>query len=682
MTQAMPFAKCLFVLILTNVGMHSLAFGQSVSPLSGKSLPELDADEGKAAKAAVEMVLSKSPLAPVLDESFTERFFNDFLRSCDPEKLYFLQSDVDQFASEKQTFQDKIRSGDVMFPNAVFRRMHQRAIQCFRQVDDWINADHDYSIDESLEVSHVRDWARKDAELNDRWRRFVKRELLMLQINGCSVADSQAHVRRRFSRIRALLEQTAQQEFREMYVLSLVRSLDSKAIYLSEASAAKFNVRFPGRSAGIGVRLTEGFGEVVIDKILHDPSAVVEGRISQRDKLWAIAESPFTEFKEVWPLKLDEIHSLTRGKRGTEVVVKVLQSDGAVGLCKLKRQPIPDSTPSVSGLLIDSSAWIGDSNTRIGVLTVPNLFRDFMREAEGEVFESTARTVKTRLTEWADEGIDVVVLDLRGNQGTAFAEALELAGCFVGKQPLMKVKEGDGQVTTYESEALQDQEILWRAPVIVMCDRKTSGSAEFVCAAIQDYQRGLVVGDSNTEGRGTLEGFCELRSSMSPFSSQQGMVKCTTSELFRVTGQSVLATGVRSTIVLPSMNEPVAFAHAAPIQILSLSTVEPAEFTPFDEYVSDEIVKVLAENSLQRVQKISHFRDVERLQSRLVEQARLTTVSLNRAKAEADEQARKALREEIDEASHVDCRDCFPGTTYDLEVLRIAADYVQMMRSR
>lgn len=110
--------------------------------------------------------------------------------------------------------------------------------------------------------------------------------------------------------------------------------------------------------------------------------------------------------------------------------------------------------------------------------------------------------------------------------------------------------------------------------------------------------------------------------------------------------------------------------------------VEPAEYTPFDEYVSEEIVNILAENSRQRVQGISHFRDVERLQSRLDEQARVTTVSLNRAKAEADEQARKALQKEVDEVSLVDCRDCFPGTTYDLEVLRIATEYVQMLRSR
>ncbi len=672
--------------IVLAVALNSSATAQDATTPPESQTPLLTAEDGKIAQRAAKVFSQRHLVHPVVDDALSEKMMDRFIRSWDPQKLYFLKADIADFETETTLLDDKLLAGNVEFANAVFQRFQQRSNERHNRVGEWIEAEHDFAVNESLTTDATQlNWAANSEELDERWRKQVKYELLLLNLKGYDDADCRMRLRRHYERAQALVNQVERHELLERYLTSLTKSFDPHAEFLSEETMATFNTGML-KLYGIGVRLIEQDGYLVVQEVLEGGPAATDGRIQIGDSIIGVADGDAQRFIDLWHMKLTDIYKPIAGPHGTTVKVQVLKKSGDIEIYKLKRAGIStvNSNDELRSCILKSPDWIDGRNSRIGFLSIPKFTRDFRGASLGKEFDSTARDVRKVLERWKAANVDVIMLDLRGNSSGVFAEALDLFRLFAGKGPVVQYSVTDEPVTSWESEDPVDPEICWKKPLVIICDRTTSGSAEVFSAAIQDYQRGMVIGDARTHGRGTVQNVHDVQDRTSLFSPNfgYGCVKCTVAALFRVTGNSIQHAGVTSDIVLPSLSEVLNPGEESLENAMKFDPILPANYTHFTTYVGDSIIAETSERSRARVLNSPDFKIVEVQIQRHVKRTNEKSVSLNQTEAESQMKELKAkedLARQI--TSNRDGGEVFPQNYYNTEVVHITTDYVQLLKA-
>ena len=684
MSRNIRSTKAVLTAIVLILAVRDFATAQDAATSSESQSPLLTAEDGKTAQLAVKAFSQRHLQHPVIDDVLSEKLMAHFVQSCDPQKLYFLRPDIAEFETQKTQLDDQLLAGNVQFANAVFQRFQQRAAERINRVSLWIDAVHDFSVDESLTTDATElDWAATAVELDERWRTQVKYGLLLLKLKGYDDAECRLRLRRHHERTQTLLNQTERYELLEQYLTSITKCFDPRAEFLSEETMATFRGGML-RLYGIGVLLKEQDGYLVVQEILEGGPAATDGRIQSGDCIIGVAEGDAQRFVDLWHMKLKDIYKPIAGSHGTTVKVQVLKKSGDIEVYKLKRAGIStiNSNDELRSCILKSPDWIDGTNSSIGVLSIPKFTRDFRGASLGKEFDSTARDVRKVLERWNAANVDVIMIDLRGNSSGAFAEALDLFRLFAGKGPVGLFSETDEPVTSWESEDPVDPEICWKKPLVIICDRKTSGSAEVFSAAIQDYQRGIVIGDASTHGKGTVQNVINVRADTSLFSATFGSIKCTITALFRVTGNSIQHAGVTSDIVLPSLSEVLNTGEESLENAMKFDPIPPANYTHFTTYVGDSIIAETSERSKARVLNSPDFQIVEVQIQRHVKRTNEKSVSLNQTVAESrmkELNADEGLARQI--VSNRAGGEVFPRNYYNIELVHIATDYVQLLKA-
>ena len=684
MVRTLRSVNYVFAAIVLVMAAPDATTAQDATKSPGSQSPILTTEDGRNAQRAVEVLSKRHLVHPVVDDALSEKMMGRFVRSWDPQKLYFLKSDIFEFETQKTLLDDQLLAGSVEFANTVFQRFQQRATDRLNRVGQWIEADHDFTVDESLKTDATQfDWAATAEELDERWRKQVKYELLLLKLKDYEVAERRLRLRRHYERTQSLLSQTERYELLEQYLTSLTKSFDPHARFLSDKTMATFNTGMLSLY-GIGVRLIEQDGYLVVQEVLEGGPAATDGRIQCGDSILGVADGDAQEFVDLWHMKVQEMSKPIAGRHGTTARVQILKRTGDIEVYKVKRAGIStvNSNDDMRSCVVESSKWIDGANLRIGVLSIPVFTRDFRGASLGKEFDSTARDVRKVLERWNAENVDAIVLDLRGNSSGPFAEALDLFLLFAGKGPVVQYSATDEPVTSFESEDPVDPEICWKKPLVIHCDRTTSGSAEVFSAAIQDYQRGIVIGDTQTHGRGTVQSVVDVKESTSLFSPSYGSIKGTMAALFRVTGNSIQRAGVTSDIVFPSLTEVLHSGEESLENAMQFGPIPSAKYTPFTTYVSDSIIAEISKNSRDRVLNSPDFKIVEDQIQRHVRRKNEKLVSLNQADAEARMEELKAEEDlaRQNESNRIG-GEVFPKTHYNTEVVHIITDYVRLLKA-
>ena len=657
----------------------------AVSPVaSAGEIAKITAEHGKTAQMVADMVTARHINHPPIDDNLSKHLLDRFVKVWDPQKLYFLQSDIDAFSASATQLDDQIRSANVEFANTVFERFQLRMTERLPVIKSLIDEEHDFTVDEDMITDPDNiEWAKSEDELKDRWRRRIKFDLLMLKLDDTEIADARTRLHKRYHRNKLFMDQTEPLELLELYLSSLTHCLDPHSAYMAPRSKEEFQIAMELKLSGIGARLRYDDGYTVVEEVIDGGAAAADGRLTKGDKIIAVdpdGPNKPEEIVDVVEMKLSHVVDNIRGKSGTDVALTVQKETGGKEVYVLTRQIVKLTEQEVKGEIIESGKWLDGTSGKIGVLNIPSFYRDFREANRGGEFKSTSRDVKQVLRKFNAEGVDAVIVDLRWNGGGSLTEAIEVSGLFIPNGPVVQVREPDNTVTPFNDE---DPDMYWRKPMVVVCNRLSASASEIFAGAIVDYRRGIVVGDKTTHGKGSVQNVMNVARRLSLFDIERGALKLTISKFYRVNGDSTQNKGVVSDVVLPSLLNHRDIGEDSLDNALAFDRIQRANYLPFTTYRTDAIVSEIARRSKSRVTSDEDFQKLQRSIDRYVERKNRTTISLNEEVLRKEEEELKREREEEEEeikkaSGSDDDKELFADNFYNRELMQITLDYLEL----
>lgn len=669
--------------VLTTGMLVMIACALGAQQLRGQN----QSDEGQTASIVTDMITKRHISHAPIDDEVSKKLLERYLKALDPQKLYFSKNEVDALRQQNTKLDDQIKVGDVSFAFAVFERYQLRMKERLATVGKLIDTKHDFTIDEEMLIdADDRDWATSSAEMNERWRKRIKYEILSLKLDDKELAEARAKVRKRYETLQKLMSQTESSEVLEIYLSSLTHTLDPHSSYMSPDTLKDFQIAMELKLEGIGASLRSEDGYTTVAAVVDGGAADKDGRLKVNDKIIEVDSKADGNWDNIVDMKLKHVVRKIRGDKGTKVRLKVQTESGETNEYELVRQEIKLEESEVKGEIIDAGTRIEGRKGRIGVINIPSFYRDFRAAQLGLDFKSTRKDVIKVLKQFeVAGGVDAVVVDLRYNGGGALSEAIEVSGLFISEGPVVQVLEQDGQVTKHEDP---DDRIQCREPLIVLCNRLSASASEIFAGAIKDYKRGIVIGDTTTHGKGTVQNVMNVTRGMRMFGSKSyGALKLTINQFYRVNGDSTQNRGVTSDLVLPSFLEHRDIGESTLDNAMAFSTINPASHPVAAGYVSPKILSTLRDRSATRISADEDFQTLAKNIAKFKERKSRKTVSLNEsvlaaelaeAKAEAEE-AEKEIEEQTGTAKK---DEIFGENYYNDEVLGITLDYLDLVKQQ
>jgi carboxyl-terminal processing protease len=486
-----------------------------------------------------------------IDKEFSAQVFDHYLNALDGQRSYFLASDVAAMQSWRGEFDTMIHTGQIEPAFLIFARLQQRNRERMRYAIDLLATEPDWKLNESYAFERDKSaWPRDLAELNEVWRLRVKSDALSLMLTGKSWPDTAETLRKRYERVLQRVGQVSADDVFESLMNAYAAVYDPHSNYFSPRSSEEYRIQMSLSYEGIGASLQLVDDYVTIGSLLAGGPAAAAGTLKPNDRIMAVGQGHDGPLTDVVGWRLDDVVQLIRGKVDTQVRLQVLPAGAAPGSAQhtieLVRGKVTLENQAARKDL--RQLRVGDRTLRVGVITVPGFYEDNDARNAGDAnYRTTARDVRRLLGELqVAGGIDALVLDLRGDGGGYLPEATALTGLFIDRGPVVQLKTTDGRIEVLDDP---DPGIAYGGPLAVLVDRTSASASEIFAAAIQDYHRGLVLGQT-TFGKGTVQNLIPLdRWSRQ---STDGQLTVTIGKFYRVTGESTQLRGVEPDIELPS----------------------------------------------------------------------------------------------------------------------------------
>jgi carboxyl-terminal processing protease len=625
-----------------------------------------------------------------LDQVASQRGLKSFLRSLDPMKMYFLQSDIDEFMGQQDKLGKMLEAKDISFAYTVFRRFLQRVDERVKQIDELIEEDFDFTVDEYMvtdtdKIRHPTDLA----EARERWRLRIKYDMLVLKGDDTEERELRDRLHRRYQSFAKRMHQTDADELLEMFLTAVISSLDPHTTYMSPSSLDNFRIQMRLNLEGIGAALQMEDGYTKVSKVIPGGAADRHGKLQAEDRIIGVGEGSDGEIFDIVDMKLNDVVQKIRGQAGTEVRLKVIPAGSKDPQVYTITRALVELTDSEarSKVFVEpapgSNADSATDNFKIGVISLPSFYMDMEAARRGDrSFKSTTQDVRKILEDFSQQGVDAVVLDLRRNGGGSLTEAINLTGLFIDRGPVVQVKDSASDVDIYPDN---DPGMAWTGPLVVLTSKFSASASEIFAGAIQDYGRGLVVGDSSTHGKGTVQSLLDIGSELFkiPNPINLGALKLTQQQFYLPGGASTQKRGVLADLVLPSITDHMDISEADLDYALEFDRIPSAKF-PRMNMVPQEVVQSLSTRSQARIAECEEFARLNRNIERYLEQKERKRVPLNeetfrseRAEVDAEKEEQKQLEDQNDNEDEVVTRDF-----YFNEVLSITHDYVRMLQQQ
>ncbi len=641
-----------------------------------------------------------------VNDETSERAFTKFIKTLDGKKQFFLQSDVDEFSRERFSIDDYIKKGDLRMPRRVFDRFLQRVQERFAVAQQYVDAEHDFTLDET----RIRDpekmvYSTTIAESNERWRKRVKFDLLWQIADDVEHDEAIEKLHKRYRSVRRNWEQTDSDELLEWFLSALTTSFDPHSSYMSPSTLENFTIQMRLELNGIGASLQSLYGETIVKRLVPGGAAEKDGQLKIDDVITGVAQGVDGEFTDIVEMKINDVVQLIRGKPGTIVRLEVTPEDKSGrkvyditrARIELKdseaRSEIIELAPGAkagnasepTGQVVEQP--LGDGTAKkIGVISLPSFYMDMAgRRAGNPNFRSTTRDVRRLLEDFNHQGVDLVVMDLRFNGGGSLPESVQTTGLFIDQGPVVQVKGSNGRITPYNDD---ESGMVWSGPLMVLTNKFSASASEIFAGAIQDYGRGIIVGDHTTHGKGTVQQLTELGAEIMPVHPPNyGALKLTIQQFYLPGGDSTQNRGVVSDVELPYRTSFLDGMSESDLDFaLDFDQVAPLKHVNYPN-ASAHIISELKRNSEQRREKSEFFIEELRKIDRLVQRQSEETVTLNKEKflTEREEVNSEKDKEEISDQLQEEDRPVFPLSEdspiapYNEEVVAIALDYLKLL---
>ena len=638
----------------------------------------------KQVATAVAAFLSRAHLSrqgfDELNDEISERWINAYLKSLDPRKMYFLQSDVDEFYKNKHQLDDMIKRHNIRFAYDVYQVYLKRLAEREVMINELIDTDHDFTIDESLNTDFEnRGYPKNDAEARELWRKQIKYDFLLQKVAETETEDARKKLHRRYDTFVENRKQMDGDELLETYLNSLTSSYDPHTSYMSPTTLENFVISMRLQLEGIGAALQMLDGHTVISKIIPGGAADKDGRLEPEDTIIGVGQGTDGEIEDVVGMRLNDVVKKIRGKEGTIVRLQVTPGGkGEPKIYDITRAQIELKDSAAQSEIIETGVKPDGNPYRVGVIDLPSFYMDMEAARNGnENFRSTTRDVRKLLDAFRKDNVDVVILDLRRNGGGSLTEAINLTGLFIDQGPIVRVKDADGNVQSYDDT---DAGVSWGKPLVVLTSKFSASASEIFAGAIQDYRRGLVVGDYATHGKGTVQTLQDVGQRLFRIQKppQLGALKVTMQQFYRPNGDSTQNRGVLSDIELPSVTTHLDVGESDLDHSVAFDQVESAPFEKL-ALVDNAILERIRTRSKERRADSDDFQKVEKTIAKYLEQKDRKSVSLKEDvfMADRDDAEEDALKDAFED----DDDQVIDRNFYFDEALAIALDYTQLLKN-
>jgi carboxyl-terminal processing protease len=624
-----------------------------------------------------------------LDDEISNRWMTNYLKMLDPRKVFFTQGDIDSFMDYRNQLDDMAKRGDTSFAYRVFQKFIARLDERVKMVDELIPLAEDLTVDEEM-VTDPDDisYAKDDAEMRDRWRKRVKFDLLELSTEKPPLEGKEARekVSRRYQHLARRMKQTSNDELLEMYLTALTTAYDPHTSYMGAPTLEDFEIQMKLNLEGIGAALEAPEGETVVKKIIPGGAAFKDGRLKPEDRIVGVGQGVEGAITPVTDMKLRDVVRLIRGHEGTTVRLQVLpKGETEAKVYNIVRQQVELTDSEARSEILETGKKPDGSPYKVGVINLPSFYMDMSGAKSGrENFKSTTRDVSKLLAEFNAKKVDAVVVDLRHNGGGSLTESIKLTGLFIDSGPVVQVKDSDGQKTQYDDI---ERGVEWAGPLVVLTSKFSASASEIFAGAIQDYKRGIIVGDPSTHGKGTVQSLLDLGQKLfNRVPNTQGLglgaLKITEQQFYRPEGDSTQNRGVLADVQLPSLTAQLDVGEADLDYAMKFDHVDPV---PFQKYnlVDNQTIEKLNMLSSERRKESKDFQDLMRDIEQFNKQKERKRISLNKEKFIADKAeltAEKQEEKELEELNDPN-RPVVKRDYYFNEVLDITTDYLRLLDS-
>lgn len=571
-----------------------------------------------------------------LNDRMSSRIFDNYLKRLDGNKSLFLNADLEEFEQYRYTIDNTMNKGDLNPGYIIFNRYQQRLVARLNSIIEKLPelvASMDFERDESLELDRKETpWPTNSAEADELWRKIIKSRVISLRAANKEEAEIAPLLIKRYQNQLNRVQQSTSEDAFQIYMNSMTALYDPHTNYLSPTTSENFNINMSLSLEGIGAVLQteDEFTKVV--RLVHAGPADKQGQLQPSDRIVGVAQDD-GEIEDVIGLRLDEVVKLIRGKKGSKVRLEVIpvsaKTDDEHKIIEIVRDTVKLEEQSAQKKVLD--IYHNDKLSKIGIIDIPAFYIDFEAMRKGDPqYKSTTRDVSKLLSELIEEGVDGIIIDLRENGGGSLQEANQLTGLFIEQGPTVQIRHSNKQVYRDGKRARSPY---YQGPLVVLINRLSASASEIFAGAIQDYQRGIVVG-TQSFGKGTVQSLTPLK---------QGQLKITESKFYRISGESTQHRGVIPDIEFPAIYDKEKVGESSLDNALAWDRIDPIRHHRY--FNLPAIMPQLKSKHAGRLKTDPDFIFLEAQLELLEESRAVTSISLNEKTrlAEQDEDKAKAL---------------------------------------
>ena len=561
----------------------------------------------------VSYVLDKLHYNPkIINDDFSLKVFDDFIDAVDSQKRFFLESDIQILSEYKLLIDDQINSSDITFFNVTFDILKKRISEVEGFYDAILNQPFDFNVDEEINLDYENlSYASNIDELRNLWRKRLKlstldafaskkeinedkidQEEIQLKSDEEIEKESRSSIKENlkdFFQFNSELERT---DWFSLYLNSIVTQYDPHTTYLAPEAKEVFDQNISGKFQGIGARLSKRKQQVEIVEVIIGGPVWRDKLLNVGDIIISVAQSKDEEPTEISLMKLSDATDLIKGEKGTNVYLTVKRVDGGIEQIVVTRDIVElEETYAKSSIIKDESS-------KYGLINLPRFYVDF--DDYGE--RNAATDLKKEILNLKSKGINGLILDLRNNGGGSLKTVVDITGFFIERGPVVQVKSIGGR-----REILRDNDpsIIWDGPLVVLVNEFSASASEILAAALQDYNRAIILGSNQTYGKGTVQNIIDLNNVISGSTyGDLGSLKITTDKFYRVNGGSTQLEGVKSDITFPNRYSYIDIGERDLENPLNWDKIDPARYNSLDKMFN---YSKLISNSNERIRNSEFF---------------------------------------------------------------------------
>ena len=583
-----------FSIIITILSLAIFGFTLKKNKLS-------DPDKEKVLLEIVKYVVERGHYNSIeLDDNFSVKIFDDFISKLDPQKRFFTVNDIRQLNRYKYKIDDQIKNYQLEFFEETYKTYNQRVSDAKLFVDKVFETDFDFSEDEFIDLNNDSiPFSFGKNQLFERWRKQIKYSVLDIVTQRYSSdsldfneikTNAISTVKKNTNDFFEYANELDRDDWFSVFVNSFVSQFDPHTFYFKPDDKEKFDVSISGKFDGIGARLSRDDGNVkIVDVIIGGP-VWRDKLLDVGDVILAVGQGD-DELVSIYGMKLDDSIKLIKGPAGTVVTLRVKKIDGQIQDVKIKRDEVELEETFAKSTVISKN----DNN--YGYISLPKFYADF----DNYKNRNSANDVKNEIIKLKNNGIQGLILDLRNNGGGSLQTVVEMTGLFIERGPVVQVKSiGNRKKVLYD----RDPQVYWDGPLVLLINEMSASASEIISAALQDYNRAIIIGSEKSFGKGTVQNIIDLNRFISNTDYDMGALKVTTDIFYRINGESVQLEGVQSDIIIPDSYMHIFNGERDEKNPIKWDKIGPATYTKWNKYtnkfnyVKNQINKKLNQNEI------------------------------------------------------------------------------------